>query len=767
MKRTRPQRDSTNRFRAPCFPSMDSKVPNMVKRESYSSDEDEDDEPSPYDLLDKSTQRDIDLLHQICALEDFYQRFMAVIYELDQPAMKATYQLDFGNKDLLKDPATGKYVSREDNPARLIEMLERITDCQRKSKDNLVTEVILGRLESTFIEFLRNTEVELRSCPKYNNGVGVFLIRQAFPKGKPTKDPPGKIDLRGIQLTLFTLPRGIDDAGRYGFNSALTFDRPDDADERRQRLYLGLGVGRLVNHSCKYNIGWVLEHSDMDALSQKSGNGIGCATFDFKQVVDRTKPGDELSCYYSDYFAENLCQCDNSVVHLASSESSEHDSSGEYQEGKQNKKKSASEAKSAFKMRARRMRSSSSRLSRRSDTENSTQMIKTARVPPRERLKLDTRLGWSADEEFQSPIGKPTTQRSEANANAIQEDSVDNVLSHFPTSKIPDVAGGQIKGISVVKGVMRPKYNDTNDRISTNGPVESNPPLPWGFTDADPDDLLNDLHPPRVADTNLQVLADTSSELEYLPFSGDDNCRAASKRPQCHPQTYIKRDNEFISAIQITENTKSKSEPRTRKAPSTRKSVPPTEKSSARTIDIVGAGALTTPSSSKIPEVASLTPFDVARYWNNNISSSTPAQPTGPVNQNPASNISEFVCLEADQTVNHPPTADVLAEYAPSPPAETQQQIQKNIVRVKRVIRDHAKYMHELSFTPDLPSHVWKECKEVRDKHNEELERLLRQVDESGERVRNKEETGTGDPKITAHFQPISGSGKEVAKSYI
>nr|XP_018267006.1 uncharacterized protein I303_00987 [Kwoniella dejecticola CBS 10117]OBR89164.1 hypothetical protein I303_00987 [Kwoniella dejecticola CBS 10117] len=275
------------------------------ENEEEDSEGDGDEDSSiPNQNIQSEEMRNIQILHQLCAFEYIFQEFFALLDGLVKPAIRATFRLYYDRKELFVNPTTRLPAKRDDNKHVLNYMITRITQSQRDLKGNLIPEFWLEKIESNFLSALSNTQLHLRSIPKFDNQVGLFarpapptllstLHRSTIDRRPPTRPKsrsstrirngfPGKdklitatkkidISLKGVEFVLFSFPENVDNVQALGFNDAMTFQE----DFRgKPAICLGLGLARCINNY---------------------GN--------------RLIAGGQLFAFYSEEFARKQCQC--------------------------------------------------------------------------------------------------------------------------------------------------------------------------------------------------------------------------------------------------------------------------------------------------------------------------------------------------------------------------------------------------------------------------------------------------------------------------
>ncbi|WVW82134.1 hypothetical protein I302_104139 [Kwoniella bestiolae CBS 10118] len=272
-------------------------------------------------LTDKTLDLTITILHQICAHEHVFQEFFATLDRTVKPPIRATMRLYYDRKGLFVNPHTGSLARREDDEVILREMIEKITDVQRDSAENLIPEYWLEKIEQNFLKALSNTQIHLRSVAELSNQVGLFVKPAAPPTTTPqsrkrkrkarqnTSKYKGEISVSGIEFILIAFPTPLQKPRKLGFNCDLMFD---DWQGEMQYTCLGLGMARVINHRCSDNVVWRFPKDGMEFNTGVAG--VGCMVGQF-QKQKKIVWGEQLFAFYSKGFAKKKCQCPNKRYH--------------------------------------------------------------------------------------------------------------------------------------------------------------------------------------------------------------------------------------------------------------------------------------------------------------------------------------------------------------------------------------------------------------------------------------------------------------------
>ncbi|WVF70787.1 hypothetical protein IAT40_005581 [Kwoniella sp. CBS 6097] len=244
-------------------------------------------------------ERSIECLHQLCAFEHYFQRFFAILYGLKKASIRATFDLEYARIDWHHTP-------RSTEPLNVLSYkLHRITRSQRRLEHNVIPEPWL------------KAQIRMIGCPEIDGeaGLGLGLTYNWQPPGmyRSTSHTPSypTVDLSAISFKLFSFPRGVDDVKSLGFNDSLTFDytHVDPVTLRKEkRVLIGLGIARILNHSCRPNVEWSFENRSL----RKSAWTLYSSASDDLDVMsmsvpisqtDPIRPGEELFAFYGEQFA--------------------------------------------------------------------------------------------------------------------------------------------------------------------------------------------------------------------------------------------------------------------------------------------------------------------------------------------------------------------------------------------------------------------------------------------------------------------------------
>ncbi|WVQ97144.1 hypothetical protein IAU59_004254 [Kwoniella sp. CBS 9459] len=250
-------------------------------------------------VLTKFQLHALDVLHQLCALDDLYFKLASTMDDLPHPPDRATRKILLDREDLLVNPATGVRAKRTDRLSDLEEMVKRIATAQRDAENNLIPERLLGRLEKHHIAVLHNPDIVLGISTAVKDQVGLFVRRPEPNTNSQTTDRRIEPSMAGLGFCCFTFPRGVNDVDAQGFNDDLTFEH---TYQGKQRLIVGLGIARVVNHSCRANVEWPF----LNPLDFKTGTrGVGYMAAKLHRRAP-LKAGDELFGFYGEKFGERL-----------------------------------------------------------------------------------------------------------------------------------------------------------------------------------------------------------------------------------------------------------------------------------------------------------------------------------------------------------------------------------------------------------------------------------------------------------------------------
>ncbi|WWD18015.1 40S ribosomal protein S29 [Kwoniella shandongensis] len=308
------------------------------------------------------SRRDIlalEILHQLCAYEQLYHELFAAYFGLVKPAQRATEKYHYEVEELLINPRTGERVKGCDDRKTVIDMIRNIAHTQTKRQGNEIPNWWIGNVEANFINTLKNTDIKPRSCPEFGDQVGLFCSPTERPKrsrtmqkaaplklSTPTKRSingtliPVKgqdhldssssqvplpvtheVSLTGVSFVLFTFPRRVTKPSLYGFNDGLTFDHSYNG---KDYVHLGLGVARMVNHSCEPNVEWDYDNAPPPDFDTEIP---GVAYMDVELEFTRdVKVGEQITAFYSENFAKKRCTCPSTKHHpsRASNDISDH-----------------------------------------------------------------------------------------------------------------------------------------------------------------------------------------------------------------------------------------------------------------------------------------------------------------------------------------------------------------------------------------------------------------------------------------------------------
>ncbi|OCF41390.1 hypothetical protein I317_04781 [Kwoniella heveanensis CBS 569] len=272
-------------------------------------------------ILTKFQLNALTVLHQLCALDDLYLRLFSTMDELPHQPDRATWKILLEREDLLVNPATGDRAKRTDDADDLARMISKITDAQRNAQDNLIPDRLLRRLEKHYIAVLNNQDIVLGISTAVKNQVGL-LVRsnhnrtEILRSGTTTTEDlahsaahgVSNSPVAGLGFCCFTFPRGVNDVDAQGFNDDLTFQQ---TYQGKQRLIMGLGIARVINHSCRANVEWPF----INPLDFKTGvRGLGYMTAKLHGLAP-LRAGDELFGFYGEKFARLDCRCEFSKYH--------------------------------------------------------------------------------------------------------------------------------------------------------------------------------------------------------------------------------------------------------------------------------------------------------------------------------------------------------------------------------------------------------------------------------------------------------------------
>ncbi|WVF70786.1 hypothetical protein IAT40_005580 [Kwoniella sp. CBS 6097] len=273
--------------------------------------------------LTKFQMNALDVLHQLCALDDLYLKLISTMDELPRPPDRATRKILLDREDLLINPRTGVKAKRGDRSEDLERMISKIHLAQKDVEGNLIPDRLLRRLQKHYVTLINNRDIVLGVSTAVKNQIGVFFAQSdRYTTGGATKGPSGVgiggrnagPSIAGLGFCCFTFPRGVNDVDAQGFNDDLTFEY---TYQGKQRLIVGLGIARVINHSCRANVEWPF----VNPLDFKTGiRGIGYMTAKLNRLAP-LRAGDELFGFYGEKFARLDCKCEPSRYHPANPQS--------------------------------------------------------------------------------------------------------------------------------------------------------------------------------------------------------------------------------------------------------------------------------------------------------------------------------------------------------------------------------------------------------------------------------------------------------------
>nr|XP_019049070.1 hypothetical protein I302_02850 [Kwoniella bestiolae CBS 10118]OCF28000.1 hypothetical protein I302_02850 [Kwoniella bestiolae CBS 10118] len=210
------------------------------------------------------------VLHQLCAFEQVFQEIIARRDGLDRAPIRAIWKVKMDFEDL--------------------------------------TEPYLAQLQS---------------CPELGGQVGLY--RRQVPTLATKAARSLRADINHLQFIVFFLPSDIGDILDAGFEQGLTFEHQVGGQDM---TLMGLGPARTINHSCEPNVYWDFQERALQHLQDDLVSSIGYTTLSMHQI-DGTPipPGEQLTAFYSEYFAENLCDCKHSTYHQQAISSQDDDDS--------------------------------------------------------------------------------------------------------------------------------------------------------------------------------------------------------------------------------------------------------------------------------------------------------------------------------------------------------------------------------------------------------------------------------------------------------
>ncbi|WVQ62346.1 uncharacterized protein L199_000486 [Kwoniella botswanensis] len=226
----------------------------------------------------------LQVLHQLCAFEQVLQEVIAEKDGLKVSPIKASLRVELDFEEIIKpflvkgdvrvasDHFNQCYQETADWSIWL-----NSTETQLKKKDNIVPEHWLKLIEKSFLSFLSIGSLHLQSS----------------------------LHLKDLHFVVFSFPEEIDDIPEAGSEEGLTFEHEVDG---REITLIGLGPARTINHSCEPNVYWELETETLDYLPDGSLPNIGFTCLPIDRVEEKfINRGQQLTAFYSDYIAENLC----------------------------------------------------------------------------------------------------------------------------------------------------------------------------------------------------------------------------------------------------------------------------------------------------------------------------------------------------------------------------------------------------------------------------------------------------------------------------
>ncbi|WVQ62345.1 uncharacterized protein L199_000485 [Kwoniella botswanensis] len=486
---------------------------------------------------------DLALAHQICAFEQLFHQALAAFHGTKRPAMRSSFRekIDRSSVKGVKRELKGiKGIEKEDNIHYLVGLLEKITDSQRKAEDNMIDERLLTLIQDNFINALLNRQIELRTCRNLpDNQVGLFrrhttttkVTAKKRSKGRKDKSALqfGKMDMTGIEYLILTLPtseiQDIKDAEEKGFHPGLCFKR---LRHGKVTVMMNLGFGRSVNHACICNVDWDMPDNELYKLIDAADGGIATQEFEFVQTSS-IRPGEEILAYYSEFFAKHFCTCrwGDKEDHDYSSSSSEHDSSPDYTDKKSNKKKRYTKKKSTT---LSRMKAGPSDLTEKPLKRNSTENMSISEnsdatiYGAESTIRASTECGYLEKDRAK---GSPRTPEVNAYSDEISPPTFlpyrpkNLKSSHVPPTGLPE---GKPKDMA---------HFHTSPQHVGDTPTS----LPWGFTDADPEERIIGLSAATsnlagdTQDKRYDELDRATSNLTSLPWTPVSTSRSKTPNP--------------------------------------------------------------------------------------------------------------------------------------------------------------------------------------------------------------------------------------------
>ncbi|WVQ97143.1 hypothetical protein IAU59_004253 [Kwoniella sp. CBS 9459] len=255
--------------------------------------------------------RSIECLHQLCAFEHCFQRFLAILHNLKKPPVRASFELEYTLVNAYHTP------SRSDNLDELSVKMHNITRSQRQLAHNLIPGTWMLAVEANFQAVLRSRQIRMTSCDELDGQAGLSRRQVWRPPGVKCPAPAhAGLDLSPIKLILFSFPRGVEDVKSLGFNHSLTFDytfRDRVTLKREKRVLIGLGIARVLNHSCRPNVQWSFEHSVLRkppwsaSIHPSLHLDIMTISVPIGQAA-AIEPGEQLFAFYGERFAIEDCE---------------------------------------------------------------------------------------------------------------------------------------------------------------------------------------------------------------------------------------------------------------------------------------------------------------------------------------------------------------------------------------------------------------------------------------------------------------------------
>ncbi|WVW82138.1 hypothetical protein I302_104143 [Kwoniella bestiolae CBS 10118] len=461
---------------------------------------------------DEESSVNLRLAHQICAFEYLFHEAMAAYHGLSRAAMRSSLKEKFDRSSLreLKREIRGvKHTHRERDISYMTRLMERITDTQRRSRNNIIPEPLMKLFEDSFLSALLNRDIELRTC-RYlpDNQVGLFRRNHsgsrktaAQPRDRKSKGPAysSAIDMSGVELIVITLPnpriQSVYAAEKEGFNPELCFEYHHNG---KINVLLSLGFGRSINHACINNVEWIMPDEALEAVVETSDGGIAIQHFEFDQMNMRIAPGEELLADYGSYFAQNHCACPWGLEHNITSGSSEHDTSSDYEEKKSKKKSIKTRAKGS--------------KSKRQTLISSTRGAPSQKDPKRRRTSSPGDIKATSNR-----VVKPSAS-TQLTSVFLQGITMDRPLENInPTSRKTDLYRSSRLMADPASSPVPFSNAESSSHRHSSTPSRS---LPWGFTDADPEERLSTFSSPISA--HPRYSEGVGHEHRDAPFAGQD-----------------------------------------------------------------------------------------------------------------------------------------------------------------------------------------------------------------------------------------------------